>query len=558
MSLLQDNEELKQLFGNRPGLQIYKKVEFSFITDTQSSGQVVMFDNITFQNALTTWHDAYVSVPLVCRRTTNLAPAYNYNHLTKNVSLKVSAAEIFNGINLQLANNQTVLNDEHGLPLINTYRKSNRFNRNGLAQKAIEFQYAPDNFPNLKSYYYGQGNNEMKLPLDGTLQNNPNKYRWIPVNSGATTITQTANTVTASAALFLNTMVGGYIIYADGTESVITGFTSTTVVTVADAKTVASSPCNINYLFGGDNLYYNEGFKKRIDYRKAVTKEGTPSLSDGNTGDTFTVYCEVPLNEVHDFFKQAVCPITNTRMQLRMSLCAPMNSNSRFNCILAENGSAPEFVSFVPGTARIYFKQITLMPQDAELFSSLIQKGIERIIPFTETRFQMFAEGNNSTSTVLTVSPSETGVQRIIIAGYPTGALMANDKTANPTVRFSNISLRINNNPERLLPMSTVEVAPTEHFQFLKDQTHYGGNSDTTNSVINIESWRKGHQYWYVWDFERMGIRPNRNVPIQIQVEFTRIVIAEAKIDLVALIEREAVVTINYDTNSASVKKEYA
>lgn len=68
---------------------------------------------------------------------------------------------------------------------------------------------------------------------------NPNSYP-----SGTTTFTQSATTVTASAAFFSSSMVGGILKYgtgSGGTEQYITGYTSTLVVTVSSSATVAAT-----------------------------------------------------------------------------------------------------------------------------------------------------------------------------------------------------------------------------------------------------------------------------------------------------------------------------
>ncbi len=64
-------------------------------------------------------------------------------------------------------------------------------------------------------------------------------------SSGAITITQDDVTATASAALFAASDVGKRIVYSDGTTATITGYTSTTVVTVAESQTVTALTADI-------------------------------------------------------------------------------------------------------------------------------------------------------------------------------------------------------------------------------------------------------------------------------------------------------------------------
>lgn len=79
----------------------------------------------------------------------------------------------------------------------------------------------------------------IKHPLLRVLMVTPSR------SSGAVTITQGTNTATASAALFSADDVGKRIVYSDGRVANITGYTSTTVVTVAESQTVTALTANI-------------------------------------------------------------------------------------------------------------------------------------------------------------------------------------------------------------------------------------------------------------------------------------------------------------------------
>ncbi len=60
-------------------------------------------------------------------------------------------------------------------------------------------------------------------------------------DSGAITVSQSGTTATASAGYFLSTDVGALLVYDSGQQVYITGFTSSTVVTVGTSMTVSSS-----------------------------------------------------------------------------------------------------------------------------------------------------------------------------------------------------------------------------------------------------------------------------------------------------------------------------
>jgi hypothetical protein len=99
----------------------------------------------TVANTGTQAATTFTIVPLA---TTAYNSAGNGINATRQFGCRVSTAELVNGIQFSLASGQTILNEEHSLPLINTFRKLTRYNRLGLEQKAVEIQYAPDEFPN--------------------------------------------------------------------------------------------------------------------------------------------------------------------------------------------------------------------------------------------------------------------------------------------------------------------------------------------------------------------------------------------------------------------------
>lgn len=63
--------------------------------------------------------------------------------------------------------------------------------------------------------------------------------------SGSVTLSQSGNTVTASAAFFQSGDVGSEIVWDNATRAKITAFTSATSVTVADSKTVSAAPATL-------------------------------------------------------------------------------------------------------------------------------------------------------------------------------------------------------------------------------------------------------------------------------------------------------------------------
>jgi hypothetical protein len=126
-----------------------------------------------------------------------------------------------------------------------------------------------------------------------------NKSFWVSSNTYSTgTVSQSTTTVTGSSTVFTTAMIGGLLVYTNGVQAFITGFTSTTSLTVVQSQTVTSQ--NYVIYYGGqqeDNTgnmctakaSYSQASTTVIYDGTTSTKQLTFSLSSATASTTLTL-----------------------------------------------------------------------------------------------------------------------------------------------------------------------------------------------------------------------------------------------------------------------------
>lgn len=578
MSLLIDAAERKALFKDKSNyfnIPCYNKEEYTSIQDYGSTNSVLAFDNQTVMSLLTTLHDAFLAVPITFSRSTS--PAWDSNTPnTLDMCCKVSAAELFEQIQFTLAGGATIHQEQQSLPLINTFRKLMRYNNNGLVQKAEEFQYHHNEFPNLLSG---------KVAVDVSNLTQTNLYKQTIAPTTVTSITSnvvTVSGITLSSA-YLNTpviftphptdvqaaslpteLIPGQIYYIQSVPSSTTftlsnspnGAVITTSGAIAGVVRVASIAL--------PNPLYNEGLVKKIELRKMHTNinglinNAANIPSPASDTNSFTVTFYVPLAEIHEVFAQWITPYTNIRWQLKLTFAnafSGLNTSGIFNPFIFPAGLEPDSVVPVLGKCQLYVKNIVLNKNDATMYDQMIKQGISKQIFFTETMYIKIPNlQNNSGTNSLPgnlIIPSISHVQRVILFGVPAGLLVSRNKPFIPSIELTNCTLRINNIKERTFDA----VTRRDFWQIFKEHIHGSGDSDVANSLVNWQTYNQGHCFWYVFDFERTGIRPEPHIPIQLSVDITRAETSAA--DFYCLIEQQTYIDLDYSTQKVSVEKKY-
>jgi hypothetical protein len=617
---MQDSKELASLFDrdtNERTLNVYNDRQYTYIVDTNSSNNMLFFDNQSLMNGLYSVEDAFITLPLQIEIPTKA----NYNNGVAlsvadslNFALKQGTAGLIAGVQMQLADGQTIIQELDACPHINAIRRKFEFNELGLKSRATETQYAPDTFP----YLPGASINSYGLGNSGSIDGSQKLIR-LPTNGGKQLSTKpflggrykvtacAANVVTIGGNLGVTRdwYVGMPISFevigtgAIGTATVYTGYYINTI-TGDGTFTISAAPgtgttqvitcatfTDPNIVFAvvpvHANPYYNEGFHRRIQMRKAFTKDAIATTmvtpADAANNIVFILNAIIPLRDIHDIFKQWTFPTTNVRWQMRLSLAYPMNTSSAYNPFqhdgsIAEADEQKITVSYAKGNARLYMKQITLTPEQNTKLNSLLttKEGFAKHLVYAETQaYPLNQSGpwNTASQGSWTITNSITGVKRMIIYALPLAdasnsqdgftvgrasrtGLQSWSIPANPTILLKQCELKVNNVPLEKYRNETER----ELFQSLKEQTHNAGESNTNNSLISYRTVLQGNSYYYVFDFQRLGIRPSENVPIQLQVTATA-VDSTVNANIFAVIEREAHVDLYVDTNSARVVKDY-
>jgi hypothetical protein len=514
--------------------------------------------------SLTSLSDSYLEVPIL--HTTNSA------NWICNFAPKVSAAEIFESIHVQIASGDTIIQEASVLPFINSIRRRLRMNRLGVEQYGSEFNYVPDKFSLLpvrsNDVFYqpllasGINQNICKadLPISliiASVNTDASKYT-VTLAGGYNTaglfpgqsFTFQASTQSAGTALLEHPF---YIWTVDS----LTTFTFTNTKFGGDGDRVNGVNCTFtgtpSVLFT-ENTSMNEGFEKRITQRILNTQQVN--------GTSFIVNYIVPLRELHDLFRQWVSPIVNFGIRISLTLAQPFSGSSAPFCAilqdpLTDTAGYPSLGTavFTPTQAKWWLKSCKLEPSDAQKMEALMRRGFTKNLQFHETLMTpLFTNHSQSGTIPATITNSVTHLKRLIFFGLPAGAAASKTLTINPTIRFNSVSLKINNQPFNPYPISSMH----DHYRSLKEQCHGGGLSDTNGSLISWEEYQKGYLFYYVFNFERPGLRPDFKTPISIQVDFQRAEASPVPADIYVLMEREANMEYSIDTNMARMRKYYA
>lgn len=621
---MQDAKELASLFerdSNERKLEVFNDRIYTAINDINSTTTMVMFDNQSTMNGLYSVDDAYIEIPIgFATDGTASSPGdlfTNYDILE--MALRNSTTDLISGIQLQLSDGQTLLQELDAPSLINPIRKLLDYNDLGLGGRAAEIQYAPDDYPNLAGSCSSGGNIGVNtLSVAGATGRlgwgtNPAVFQGsIPYerpNMGSVNCSAIATTgagvactctVASTAGMYVGmpfyfvcdvnntgTLASGSITWpifgtpafttAAQTTYYVAAITSSTNINYTNTLALAlagtsSVHCTTALVIGTGcllqlvpvnqaNPVWNKGFAKRIQFRRNFTVATSTTAA--------TINAIIYLKDLHDIFRQWTFPITNVRFQLRLTLAYPMNSNGIVNAIqmsgntystgttlaVSQTPSATNFF-FTPGNARLYMKQITLTPeQNVKLQKRLDQKeGFKKHLVYAETQYTKLATALAvATATTYTITNSITGVKRLIIFGVSNSASynLLSWTSSPKCVQFSQCQILVNNVPlEKYLLDNERKL-----FQSLKEQTHNAGESNHSDSLINFQKYCRGADFIYVFDFQRLGVRPNENVPIQLQV--TLKTINSPTSDIYALMEREAHIDLMVDTNSARIVKDY-
>jgi hypothetical protein len=355
---------------------------------------------------------------------------------------------------------------------------------------------------------------------------NYTNYFWCPLYTVAGAPGTVAVVSTTTGYLFTSyaNCLAGY----QALQAVIAGGAATTATLQAAAVAatgiqLGGSAPGINFFLIPNTIptlspYFNKGHQSRL--RMRILNSSQSSALGVNAGpNQFVVACYIFLRDIHSCFREMVWPLQGVQWNLRFGFSAPINSTSTYNALLTNSGDQPDSITFIPQTARLYIKQITLNPAVQLQWEAKWIKGCVRDLQFLTSTVNVFATNSTVVTANIQAIVNIQKLRRVWIFAVPTGASASNSLTMNPTIKLQNVTLTLNNDPISQYPIN----GDHELYAALREQCLWSGRSETNSSVMTIDRFLTGGSYLYPFNFERIGIRGNINRIETIQVNYTRV-----------------------------------
>jgi hypothetical protein len=335
------------------------------------------------------------------------------------------------------------------------------------------------------------------------------------------------------------------------------------------------------------NPYYNRGYQLAVrSFWQNFAPTGAVVAVNGGNATVWAGDIIIRLKDIHDAFNALNWPIINTRLTLTFTLASPFNVSSNIYALQLGPEVAPPFMSlgknptvqYRGGECRLYVKQVRFSASDALKMQQRLSSGFQKSLTFLEGEATPLPGFQNSVagSINVTLNLATTNAKRVWLFGAPVGPLFNSGFYNNipgftngaqnigqpyapitGVARLSSANLLVNQKPWRDLNYS---IEP-EFWIALRNQMRGGGESWAEGSQISYDDWLNGYRLLYVWDLQRVGNRLDKNQPIQLSINATRVAdlngSAFMPVDWWLLIEKEANVQIMISAASASVAKTY-
>lgn len=288
--------------------------------------------------------------------------------------------------------------------------------------------------------------------------------------------------ITGVSTTFTVNMVGGTITIGSQ-SSIILAFLSAQSLLVRDSFNVAAGTSytivynNQQVILGKtySSVYYNNGMRKRLNYRILNT-----TYSAGSTSFTCVFY--IPLRDIHPLFLNQHKPTQGIQFIDRFYLCnfinpfsstGSLNTGSDYTNILTNPNDIPDTITFTPGQAQMYIKNITLNERIAPLWAQIFNKGVQSRIDFLGCYKKK----------ILTTTLNDTGVpnslvfssisrlRRLWFFGIPTGAAQSPYVPINPTMQLTTITIQINTEPAQKYTIT----GDRANWQILRNELNFHG-----------------------------------------------------------------------------------
>jgi hypothetical protein len=581
-----DADEQLSLFGENLG--DYTDTQLNWIQDSNSTSQQLNFDNLPFVNVLTSFNDAFVTVPIEI--TGSGIDQLNASQLC----MAAGVESIFTNVQFQLSSGSTILNEVNNQSsFINPIRKQIEWSLDKLATYGSENLYEPNDVSDgnsllaprgLKTQFTAAGTATLTATIPAVIYTS--YYNGMPVQviSDATDSVIPAallvnviyyyfkiNTTTFSlATTYANAIAGTGITVSAGTStySIIPVISGGTPFPYAPTTTTGAA------LGGGvaqQTQLFNLGFSKAVKKFQAqiVTRTSTTGLS---------LLLKIYLRDIHDIFKNLTFPMINFRWGLQLGLAWPWNSNSTIHSLLqATSGTSINnaaitnlagSTAFAMGVCRLYQRQIKLNPMAELKLSGMLDAGYTKRVHFLETELgsTVFQTTSSTAQVNFQIATNSTNVKRVIVFGVPQGQFTSSTTPftasvisnapwcTSPAARLSAATLLVNQQPLYTRPLSL----DNEFYMELRNQFVDSGLSMKSGSLITYQNWKLGTQLYYVFDLSRIRNRTSTEQPINLYFQGTRASVTapyDQSLDWYAIMEKDAIVDFSVSRSSAQVMR---
>ena len=583
-----DADEQLALFGENLG--DYTDTQLNWLQDSNSTQQQLNFDNLPFVNVLTSFNDAFITVPIEITGTG--IDQLNASQL----AMAAGVESIFTTVQFQLSSGSTILNEVNNqCSFINPIRKQIEWSDDKLQTYGPENLYSPTDISDgnsllaprgLKTQFTAAGTAILTSTIPAV--NYTSYYLGMPVQI----ISDTTSSV-IPAALSVNTiyyyiplavnptttfsLATSYANAVAGTAITVSAGTSTySIVPIIAGGTpfpYAPTATTGAALGGGvvqQTQLFNLGFSKAVKlFQNAiVTRTSTTGLS---------LLLKIYLRDIHDIFKNLTFPMINFRWGLQLGLAWPWNVSSTIHSLLqATSGTTINAAAitnvvststFVSGVCRLYQRQIKLNPMAEMKLSSMLDAGYTKRVHFLETEIApVFTTAASTTQVNFQIATNSTNVKRVIVFAVPSGQYTSSTTPftasvvgnypwcTSPASRLNAATLLVNQQPLYTRPLAL----DNEFYMALREQLVDSALSMKSGSLIKYFNWLAGTQLYYIFDLSRVRNRTSTEQPINIYFQGTRASGSapyDQALDWYGVMEKDAIVDFSVSRSSAQVMR---
>ncbi len=490
-----DADEQLALFGENLG--DYTDTQLNWLQDSNSTQQQLNFDNLPFVNVLTSFNDAFITVPIEI--TGSSLSTIN----TEQLCMAAGVESIFTTVQFQLSSGSTILNEVNNqCSFINPIRKQIEWSLDKLDTYGSENLYSPTDISSGIKY----SSTTADTITTGTITT---PYASAAAGGGIVGQTRALNLGFAKAVkLFQNAVV---------TRTGSTGLSLLLKIYLRDIHDVFK-----NLTFPMINFRW--GLQLGLAWPWNTSSTIHSLLQDTTDGTSTTISAAAITNVVStSAFVSGVCRLY--QRQIKLNPMAEMRLSSMLDAGY---------------TKRVHFLETEIAP----VFTTAAAT--------TQVNFQIATNSTNVKRVIVFAVPSgqytssTTPFVNTVAGNYPW--------CTSPASRLNAATLLVNQQPLYTRPLNL----DNEFFMELRNQLVDSGLSMKSGSLIKYFNWLAGTQLYYVFDLSRVRNRTSTEQPINLYFQGTRASGAapfDQALDWYGIMEKDAIVDFSVSRSSAQVMR---